>query len=571
MEKLYRNEWEDVIHDVSLDAAKAYVKWVKNNSKTPPAEGLEESVYNNINGFLRQKYPYDAIQNDDMETLKNFSSDDLWKWQVHGDSYDPRRKHEAEEMMKYLPFVQGIAPKGESWLDNRNDLKLKGSELGFSYDQEGLSKFLNKLAKYQGVYDRGQIMKEMRESPFRIPFTDVDFGPSGAGYWTAKLAYPSLMEGIENAVSTGGDLSTGQAVGLGLLDAGANAAMFGIPGASAAKVSNPVAAGVLDAVVQGGLEADRQGLKTVIDPTLEADPRQAMMAALFGSTRPAILGTAQAAVSKIPGKTAMEVARGIGKATKAGDPLEIERETVKELVTNHNRLIQKTNDELMNMSISQVQSRGLPLTDENIAKAMEFLKKSPLARVRLEKSVADTEKMLGTKRVKDMAELLEVKPNDKGIYNIDEFMKAYDKKPVYTWDVNGETANITTPSKRPVIKENPDGSYKVVQFGNDKLFYLSPENSVQYKALFPSKYADEAQASVWRGRGLKAGKVLAGIGGRFEPTFKLNPLNVGPQNFPEYRKQDWYTRLGPKSRAIIDEAFKKKMEEDEEQFYLDVE
>lgn len=556
MEKLYRNEWEDVIHDVSLDAAKAYVKWVKNNSKTPPAEGLEESVYNKLNGFLKQKYPYDAIQNDDMETLKNFSSDDLWRWQVHGDSYDPRRKHEAEEMMKYLPFVQGIAPEGESWLDNRNDLKLKASELGFSYDQEGLSKFLNKLSKYQTVYDRGQLMKEMRESGL---------------YWPMKLAYPSLMEGIENAVSTGGDLSKAQAVGLGLLDAGANAAMFGIPGASAAKVSSPVAAGVLDAVVQGGLEADRQGLKTVIDPTLEADPRQAIMASLFGSTRPAILGTAQAAVSKIPGKAAMEVSRGIGKATKAGDPLEIERETVKELVTNHNRIVQKTNDELMNMSIAQVQSRGLPLSEENIAAAMEYMKKSPLAGLRLERSVSETEKMLGTSRVNEMAKLLGVDAEKNGTYNVDAFLKAYDKKPVYTWNVNGPTATITTPTKRPVIKENPDGSYKVVQYGNDKLFYLSPENSVQYKALFPSKYADEAQASVWRGRGLKAGKVLAGIGGRFEPTFKLNPLNVGPQNFPEYRKQDWYTRLGPKSRAIIDEAFKKKMEEDEEQFYLDVE
>ena len=164
MDKLYRNEWEDAIHKVSLDAAKAYVKWVKSNSKTPPAEGLEESVYNDMNKFLKQKYPYDTIDNFDMDALKNFSSDDLWRWQVHGDSYDPRRKHEAEELMKFMPFLQGVAPKGESWLDNRKDLKLKAAEeFGFSYDQEGLGKFLNRLSKYQGVYDRAQMMKEMRK------------------------------------------------------------------------------------------------------------------------------------------------------------------------------------------------------------------------------------------------------------------------------------------------------------------------------------------------------------------------------------------------------------------------
>lgn len=556
MEKLYRNEWEDVIHDVSLDAAKAYVKWVKNNSKTPPAEGLEESVYNNINGFLRKKYPYDAIQNDDMEALKNFSSDDLWRWQLHGDSYDPRRKHEAEEMMKYLPFVQGIAPEGESWLDNRNDLKLKASELGFSYDQEGLSKFLNKLAKYQGVYDRGQLMKEMRESGW---------------YWPTKFAFPSLMEGIENAVSTGSDLTKGQAVALGITDAGTNVGMFGLPGAGAKVLkSSPILAGALDATGQGLLELNRQYSKSDIDPTLEADPRQAIMASLFGSTRPAIVGTAQGAVSKIPGKNAMAISRGIGKSSRAGNPVENERETIMQLFKNHNDLITKNREKLVNQPLNRVD-----LTPIENAKLKEEIG-GHFNNV----SVVDTENMLGSKRVDDMAKTLGVEAKADGTYNIDDIMKAYDKKPVYSWFVKGKETKIDNPTPSATDTRELTKWEKIGRMltepekgwqSSEKLFHLNPENAVQYKSLFPAKYADEAQASKARTAGLIIGKALGDFGGRFEPTFKLNPLNVGPQNFPEYRKQDWYTRLGPKSRAIIDEAFKKKMEEDEEQFYLDVE
>lgn len=555
MDKLYRNEWEDVIHNVSLDAAKAYVKWVKNNSKTPPAEGLEESVYNKLNGFLRQKYPYDAIQNDDMDALKNFSSDDIWKWNVHGDSYDPRRKHEAEEMLKYLPFVQGIAPKGESWLDNRNDLKLKASELGFGYDQEGLSKFLNKLAKYQGVYDRGQLMKEMRESGW---------------YWPTKFAFPSLMEGIENAVSTGSDLTKGQAAALIGMDAGTNVAMFALPGTSALKVQNPIAAGVLDAVGQGALELNRQYSKSDIDPTLEADPAQAIAAATFGATRPAIVGTAQGAVSKIPGKNAMAISRGIGKASRAGNPVENERENIMQLFKNHNDLVIKNRDLMDSRSYLE---RGVS-AEENAKLA------STKAARRENVSVADSEKMFASDRVKEMANTLGVKARDDGTYNLDDIMNAYDRKPVYTWWIKEDKSHITGPRKNAKNTRDLTKWEKIGRMltepekgwqSSEKLFQLTPQNVDNYKSLFPAKYADEAQASGARTAGLIIGKALGDFGGRFEPTFKLNPLNVGPQNFPEYRKQDWYTRLGPKSRAIIDEAFKKKMEEDEEQFYLDVE
>lgn len=532
MEKLSREEWLDAIHDVAVDAGNNYVKFVEQFDT--PAEGLDEKVIGDIENFLKKKYTYEQVSNDDIEALKKFTPESVWKWEVHskadGDEYDPRAKHEAAELAKYMPFLKGVAPEGKSWLDGRQDLKLIGSQMGFDYNREGMGKFLDKLRKYQTVYDRGQLMKEMRESGW---------------YWPTKLAFPSLMEGIENAVSTGSDLTKGQAAALAGMDAGTNVAMFGLPGAGARVFkSSPILAGALDAGGQGLLELNRQYGKTDIDPTLEADPRQAMMASLFGATRPALVGTAQAAVSKIPTKAAMEYSRGIGRATRAGNPVAAEREGIMDLVKNHNRLLRE-NEKVSEKFLKMVK----PEQRDNV-------KNIPI--VSYNRDVAATEKMLGTKRVNEMADFLGVKPNDKGIYNVDLFMKAYDKKPVYTW--------LTKAGKGTDVITNKKKEYML-----DDLFQLNKNNVDKYKALFPAKYADEAGASKIRGAGIKTGEVLGDLGGRFEPTFKINPLSVGPQTFPEYRKQDWYTRLGPKSRAIIDEAFKKKMEEDEEQFYLDVE
>lgn len=529
MEKLFRNEWENEIDRVAREAAKAYVKWVKSNSAAAPAPGLEEYMAKKLDSFLRQKYPYDSITNDDMETLVNFPSDDLWKWQVHGDSYDPRRKHEAEELTKYMPFLQGVAPEGEDWY-SRGDLKLKAAEMGFDYSQEGLGKFLNKLSKYQGVYDRGLIMKELRSQPW---------------YWPTRIAYPSMMEGVENAISTGSDFTGKQMAALMGIDAGANVAMFGAPGTAARLLGKgPVVSGAVDAGLQGATELVRQGSKTLADPTLESDPRQSIAAMLFGATRPGIIGSTQAAVAKIPGKAAFDFSRGIGKATRAGNPVAAERDAVEELVKAHNKVIENNYERLGTVGAN-------PVFDEAGKMVGTVPKAGKLSNV----SVADTERMLGAGKVPEMAKLLGVKPKSSGRYDVDEFMKAYDRKPVYTWDITHNTAKVTTPVE----------GYNSAK----ELFQLTPENSGLYKTYFPQKYADEAGASRARSAGLVFGKLLGDFGGRFEPTFKLNPLNIGPQTTKKYNEQDWYTRLGPKARAIIDEAFKRKLEEEEEQADLD--
>ena len=559
MEKLSREEWLDAIHDVAVDAANNYVKFVEQFQT--PADGLDEKVIGDVETFLQKKYPYEQVSNEDIDVLKKFTPESIWKWEVHGkedgDEYDPRAKHEAEELAKYMPFLRGVAPEGKSWMDGRQDLKLKGSELGFDYNQEGMSKFLNKLAKYQTVFDRAQLMKEMREQRLGIPFTDIEFGPKGSAYVLGSLASPSATHSIENAVSTGEDLSPWQAGGLAATDVGANSLMFYSPGTSARFLkSSPIIAGALDATMQGGIELGRQYGQTAIDPTLEADPKQAIIASTLGLSRPALVGSAQGLVSKIPGKTAMDFSRGIGKATRAGNPVATEKETIREMVKNHNNLIKKNlsdTEDYINTSVEMLRSQGKPITKE----VLEGIKKEAAESEAylMNKSVADTEKMFGTKKVNEMADFLGIKPDANGVYDIEKFMAAYDKKPVYTWlRKDGKVETVKRPWK-----------------SSDVLFQLNPDNATQYKALFPAKYADEAGASKIRAAGLKAGELLGNIGGRFEPTFKINPVEVVKGKLPDYKEQDWYLRLGPKSRAIIDEAFKKKMEEDAGAYYLDVE
>jgi hypothetical protein len=328
-------------------------------------------------------------------------------------------------------------------------------------------------------------------------------------------------------------------------DAVTNVAMFGAPGTAARVLgTGPIMSGAIDAGLQGALELQRQGIKTRIDPTLESDPAQAIAAMTFGATRPGLIGTTQAAVAKIPGKGAFDFSRGIGKATRAGNPASAERDAVEELVKAHNRVIED--------NYARLGTAGATPVLDDAGKMVGTLPKSgKLADV----SVADTERMLGAGRVPEMAKLLGVKAKPSGRYDVDEFMKAYDRKPVYTWDITHNTAKVTTPVE----------GYKSAK----ELFQLTPENSGLYKSYFPQKYADEAGASRARSAGLVIGNLLGDFGGRFEPTFKLNPLNIGPQTTKKYNEQDWYTRLGPKARAIIDEAFKKKLEEEEEKADLD--
>jgi hypothetical protein len=73
----------------------------------------------------------------------------------------------------------------------------------------------------------------------------------------------------------------------------------------------------------------------------------------------------------------------------------------------------------------------------------------------------------------------------------------------------------------------------------------------------------------WYRAGMKVGTALGDIGGRVEPVIKVNPLNPFVSDSPlsdrpdAYKDTQWYRNLSKESKAIVDEAFKKKQDEED--------
>lgn len=100
--------------------------------------------------------------------------------------------------------------------------------------------------------------------------------------------------------------------------------------------------------------------------------------------------------------------------------------------------------------------------------------------------------------------------------------------------------------------------------------YMGPSEQL-FKDVFPEKYADIMGSNAT----LRAGETLGNIaniaGGRIEPTVKVDPrdlINGREVREPDYKEQKWYKDLvkkNPDAKKILDAAFKKKQEDDEEE------
>lgn len=542
-EKMTRDEWRSALDDIAVSAGQEWLKDMHKRGWKEANELGQKGVYEAVLERLMKEYPYETTENEAIQEAIDIPSLDWARW-INKTGPDPRVTAQQRDMQKYLPLLKGIAEPGKDWLSmGGSALQYLSTEPDFGYkmNKEDYSKFLNKLSKYQTVYDRGLLAKELRDNWW---------------YFPTKLVYPSMMEGAEGAIATGEGGDPAQILGLGALDAGTNLAIFGAPSMKFMPTA-PIRNAAINAGAQGAAETLRQGGKVLIDPNQEMSWSAPVLAASLGLSRPGLVGTTQAAVARIPGKEAKEISRGISKATRAGNPVTNEEENLRMMVKQFNTdrgLLNKyenTAKENLDYLYSQLENKSpdlsVKLTKPNKAKLYSWMV--------FDKSVADTEKMLGMQKVKDMASVLGVKPNKEGLYDVEEFMKAYGRRPVYTWRNTPEGGiKITTPLKG---ESTPD------------LLQLGPETADKYKALFPAKYADEAEATKLRSLGLGIGKVLGDLGGRVEPMIKVNPFAAGPKPAPEYNETDWYLKLHPKARQIIDEAFKyraKPLEEDDEDF-----
>lgn len=560
--KITEATWRDYLEAAALRAtdSKAEQYRVITNGKDLD-DDAREKTYKAYLERLKKTYPYNSIKQSDLDAIDMFDAN---RMRTFLDQYNapnriapsPTEFQKAAKAADILPLLQGVAKEGNDWYGMQNDdLKEIGAKLGYNVrTQEGYKEFLDAIGEQQINYDRAKLAKEAKDNM--------------TAYTLRKLIAPTAMQEFENAIATGGDYNGFTAAKLGALDAAANSAMFLAPSANIVK--NPIVNGGVDALLQAAFEAGRQGGKQALSTTgQEFDIAPVLFAGGAGATKPAIVGTAQGAVSRIPGEGPAQFARGIAKAVKTGDPVYAERSALERAIAEYNTNSPKTNLlkelEPKLKDIAAMIAKNPPEVNESVyrmfkSQDQEF--NATLFKALMDNKLSDkpvlytdivplstVEKGISVNSVPEKAKFFGVSPNADGTYDAAKILSQYDKKldAYRTIDKGGK-----------------------VEFGNDvnlaknaDRFVLTKDTRDTYRRLFPVKYTDEASETGASKVGRIAGDLLAGVGSRVEPTFKIAGTKVG---LPErtYKDEQWYKNLSVKSRKIIDDAFKNKEEEEEE-------
>lgn len=510
-------DWEDIIHETALNAADAWRKYLEDNGSKVDDAG-EKNTYEKVFNRLMQEYPYEEATMDTMKALYDYKPETVWRWVINGTT-DPRKEREALEASKFLPYLMGHE---KDWTKTPTKAlqEMATNDLKYPYTKEGYAQFLRELGAQQEKADRAQVLKELRSMP---------------QYYAALAAYPSLVEAIDNAVATGEDLDDAEIAKLIGLDAGVDMAQVIAPGmGDAVYVKNPVLNSGIGAGIQGIAEIVRQYGKQGIDGELRADMTAPVMATTLGATRPGMVGTAQMYASKFQGPAAQNFSRGVMRALKAGDPMDIEEKRIAETAKLYNQLLGSGNrQKAEQIALEEAENSGSWAPFQTTGEYM------------VNTGIAKGNRILGAGKIKQIAEALGVKPDRAGYYNVDELLKAYRKTPNQTIRVSMGDASVA----EPVLEST------------DKIIQLTPKQKELYSANLPAKYSFEDAESKARSAGLILGKILGDYGSRIEPVMKANPFNVGRDYIRPYQKESWYLKLSPEQRKVIDDAMKEKEEE----------
>jgi hypothetical protein len=559
-------QYRETLEAAALEAAKARVKaYNQVNKELSPdaAEDMTKKYFKDFLAKLQKAYPYENASLDDLSAIKNYDAgkmaDYLYQYGiVNRTAPSPTEHAKAIKAADILPLLQGVAKPGADWMSMGN-IALKQFGLDHGYDvktKEGFSKLLNDIGEQQVNYDRAQIAKEAKDS-------------LGVTYWPRRIVAPSAMQEFENAIMTGGDYDALDAAKMGALDAATNTLMWEAP--SIKFTNSNITNGVLGAITQAGAEAARQGGEVALSNNgQEFDAAPVLFSGTAGATRPVIVGTAQGAVSRVPGEAAAQLSRGIGKALKTGDPAAREAEQLAKSVLQYNQNVAKHNamvdetastlKELVKQTVdNSIAKKGIVPDPERYQQAMKILDEAtaksantmkPIISSRSVEPLAKVERSIAASKLPEKAKVLGVAPEADGTYNAAKILEAYNK-PLYAQQtITGGTARFGSPNY-------------VTKTFREPVRVLDNESIYEFRQMFPAKYSDEAALNGWTKAGLAAGKVLGGFGSRAEPTFKLKADKVGVEK--TYKDESWYDKLTPRSKKIIDEAFKKKAEEESEE------
>ena len=576
-------EWNDELSRIASDAAK-YMMEKKDLTKYSKLkiESIQNEYIRDAKKKLKEKYPFDKMKDGDKDAVSKFKGEDAAKFlgltggnEAFRKSYDPLVKKKMDDFAKLGPLVLGLADEGRDWYNmGATDLFAKGEELGYdTKSKKGKMDFLSDIGDVQQAHDRGKLLEEFNKEN---------------SIWS-DLFYPTMMEEARKQITTGrgtqeqlDEAMRTDRVFNTLIGAAPIFGDFRLAGplmkaAAASKLKplqyagkgaitaskfldeSPVISGSLGSLGQGALEAERQYYKEALDPELEANYKNALLAFMTGATRPGMIGTSSALFQQFPGENMARFAEGISAATRRGNPVYAERERLGRAYDIYDKLFRGAEKGQKTAANAGEEAAGNAV---NLAKAA---KDNRLAQEDIKKLIATN----GT-RV-NLSDLSKGKAADKfkeqvnalysGVLNDEEYNKMlaqgtknkilsdYDK--ISKMKVYRDPAN--TYNRLGQLKD-----YELVN-GNE----LRPGNYLAgLEQAFPAKMAEAYGNDAWYKTGLRAGQILGMLGGSIEPAIKANPFallsggNVNMVN-TDYKETLWYKSLSKKQQEAFDDAYEK--------------
>lgn len=542
-------KYNDIVNDLAMRATEAWVKsnndifhgdtWLRGKS----LDEHKAAEFKKFKAEIEKRYPFEKVTEEDLFNLENFKDDEARKWLKNTpDSYSPGQKAKSIEASKFLPLLMGVAEPGKSWMEGGSEwLREKGNEMGYDTGTtEGFKEFLDKVGEYQVEFERARNLKDFDEAN----------GP------LSYIMYPTLMNEARNAVMTGqgGDVIDPEHPVFnryGALDLGTNFGIALAPEANLLK-SRPILNGFVNSALQGVVEGGRQiGTQAMSKTGQEGSIAPVLASIAAGATRPAMVGTANAAAAQLPGYGPQQFARGISMATRKGDPVAMERETVKRAaeVLNSSRL------------------PAILASDEN-GFGLEIVGPSVWSR------------LLDAQKGIKYANALNVpvryvrgdRPFKQPYIDVEQLLKEYDR-PFNLAALSTKEGTRISPRNYSWNGQNIDLAKKGVYIDPAKVKetganldgrVLWEDTHDTFRSTFPAKYDAALGDNAYRRAGLKTGQLLGDIGGSFEPALKVNPFDLmEPSKFESkvvenYQDTDWYRKLDDEQKAVVDRAYKKK-------------
>lgn len=568
-------EWDQELHRIANEAADAQLaKMNTDDYSNTKKMAIREELRKTARKKLKEEFKFSKLKDTEKDFVSNWKADDAARYLLGGgnkvfkDTYNPLNIKKQDDFQKLAPFILGVADEGRDWYNmGQDDLFDNAKKLGYDVStKKGKMDFLRDLGDVQVSHDRAKMLEEFNRENSVI----------------SELFYPTLMEEARKQISTGTgtqeQLDDAKSLddkinwamslapffakgGEALLTKGGQQVMARAPrvanvvdvasrkyprGARVADLvlHDPAINGVYGALGQGGLEAYRQAEKENIDPELEADYKNALLALTMGATRPGMIGTASAMASQIPGRPMARFARGISGATRKGNPTYMERDefgNALEMLLGRQRgtaipkrpTLKAKFEPLREGNLADEQAKVI-LSGPNAASyTLPEISNARLA----ERGLEQLETLYGRYKATQILNNL----------NKERVLKDYDN--LSKLFINRDKYNAAR--QLPVGKELVNGELRE----GDVLKKL--------EQAFPSKMAEAYGNDGWYTGGLITGDILGGIGGSVEPVVKVNPLgwlSGGRTNIvssEDYKNTKWYKSLSKKQQEAFDDAYEK--------------